>query len=109
MRHLFAGALVAIMAAACSSTPHAFDMPKPTEDQTYGISEVECSELQNGVLVKTGMCCWQGSVCGGGFPNIGCPEGKCCQVDDAIGASLDGGAPAKVVRVVGLQHRRIAK
>ena len=28
----------------------------------------------------TGMCCWQGQICGGGWPVIGCPKGACCWV-----------------------------
>jgi hypothetical protein len=28
----------------------------------------------------TGMCCWQGQICGGGWPVVGCPKGACCWV-----------------------------
>ena len=26
----------------------------------------------------TGYCCLEGDACGGPFPNVGCPDGECC-------------------------------
>lgn len=33
-----------------------------------------------GALHATGGWCPEGSVCGGDFPNVGCPKGACCWV-----------------------------
>ena len=70
-----------LVLAACGRST-AFDMPKAPGDQTCGIDEVPCFEPRDGALFATGDCCSRTYVCGGAFPNVGCPAGSCCAAGD---------------------------
>lgn len=53
--------------------------PTATPGEPCGRNPVWCVEQNDaGQLVPTGACCWSGEICGGHFPNVGCPVGSCC-------------------------------
>ena len=58
-----------------------------TKDYPCGKQGVVCEDQGDAGLAATGMCCDQGEVCGGGWPNVGCPAGQCCwEGDNGFGA-----------------------
>lgn len=86
MRHL-AAVLLALTFAACGEsilTP----ATGPGTEYPCGVGHTVCTD---------GMCCGVGDVCGGSFPNVGCPAGACCYEGlDAV--SRDAGLRQLVVR-----------
>jgi hypothetical protein len=50
----------------------------PAPGYPCGVTGVVCIEGTS--LTPTGMCCAEDFVCGGGFPNVGCPANYCCFV-----------------------------
>jgi hypothetical protein len=66
-----------------------------------GAMPTEC--VDGNPPVDTGECCEQGEVCGGSFPNVGCPREACCYEGTdvwPVGALQDGGAIAPERMVV---------
>lgn len=58
----------------------------PQPGYPCGTLGVVCVGMNDaGSVQPTGMCCDQGTVCGGGWPNVGCPTGECCD-EGTIGA-----------------------
>jgi hypothetical protein len=77
--------IVATALAACS-----WDKPIPTASQPgypCGVIGVVCEDASDAGLKATGMCCDQGQVCGGAFPNVGCPAGECCDENYGVNTS----------------------
>jgi hypothetical protein len=84
-----------LVAAACSNAPIS-EVKRP--GYPCGINGVVCVQRSaTGALVSTGMCCSEGEVCGGTFPNVGCPAGQCCFVG---GDGMDGALPPHAQRDV---------
>lgn len=81
MKHVVAILAGLLVFAACANAP----LPvTPEPGYPCGITGVVCLD---GHLHPTGMCCSTGEVCGGPFPNVGCPDGACCfEGSDEVGA-----------------------
>jgi hypothetical protein len=62
----------------------------PRKGYPCGINGLVCVGADS---KPTKMCCDQGEVCGGAFPNAGCPAGECC--DELIGANRHNADAAK--------------
>lgn len=61
-----------VVVVACSNAP----LPvAPEPGYPCGITGVVCVD---GHLHPTGFCCASEEVCGGAWPNTGCPSGACC-------------------------------
>ena len=87
--------LAALSLAACLDS---WDKPlstAPSKGEPCGPVDVPCFEPVDGGLRATGMCCGEYTVCGGAFPNVGCPAGACCSAD--VGAARDAGRSVRVV------------
>jgi len=65
-----------LLAVACGTVPP--KNPTTGDDQTCGLNEVECEELVGDAIKSTGTCCPRTTICGGHWPNVGCPVGYCC-------------------------------
>jgi hypothetical protein len=74
----------------------------PRDGMPCGIDGVVCFAGTDAGVQPTGMCCDQGTVCGGGWPNVGCPLGGGLLIN---GASLAGASQIiygpGIVNVVG--------
>lgn len=76
MRKLLVGVAMWVLALGlcqCHQSSAALSAPQPGAPCGVG---VPCYD--GNPPVYTHECCWQGSVCGGTFPNIGCPSDACC-------------------------------
>jgi hypothetical protein len=62
-----------VLGALLACHVDSWDPPeRPTTAYPCGVFGVVCG--------GTGMCCPEYFVCGGSFPNVGCPAGQCCDV-----------------------------
>lgn len=98
MKHVAFALLASALSLVACSTP-AILQPKTGPGTSYpcGVSGVVCVDRY---AHPTGMCCWQGEVCGGDFPNIGCPAGSCCyEGTDAVGARQNHAQARAVARL----------
>lgn len=78
---IFAIIAVALLAVACGG----WNAPIPTtpvKGEPCGVIDHACVEQTSTGLKPTGFCCGQNEICGGGFPNVGCPAGVCCDDGD---------------------------
>lgn len=82
--------LLLVVLAGCAAAAPMQEQP-PAQGTCPNASDVPCFDGQD--LHPTGMCCTKGYVCGGGYPNVGCPAGYCCYVGTALlSAAVDAGA-----------------
>lgn len=88
---LSAAVAAALLVVACAESSAPLEAPQP--GAPCGNAGVVCFGSD---MKATGMCCFQGSVCGGGFPNVGCPAGQCCY-EGTDGMSYDDIRPAPVL------------
>lgn len=98
---------IALCTASCAAD---WNSPKQLETPVDGYPCGTGGEVCVGADSKpTGMCCWEGSVCGGPPPNVGCAAGECCMADYGAAPDCDPALPEPCkprtphVRVVGAQ------
>jgi hypothetical protein len=90
--------LTLLLVAGCGAANSSASLtaPQPGAPCGAGVVCYETTDPAGQNLVPTGMCCWQGDVCGGSFPNVGCPPGQCCDVGFSK-LALDGAtSPARM-------------
>lgn len=97
LRTVFAMAVFAAILCAC----HESDTPlvAPQAGEPCGNAGVVCYDSINGSTQPTGGCCYEGSVCGGGWPNVGCPVDSCCY-EGLDGMKLEWDGTHQFARIV---------
>lgn len=75
---LVSGLVIGMLSIGCAAeNSNALIQPQP--GAPCGNAGVACYDNDvSGQLVFSHECCPQDFICGGGFPNIGCPATACC-------------------------------
>lgn len=94
-RAMWAAAVAGAVAVSACNTPAA-NFPPPTDDQTCGVNEQQCTTLVNGEQVRNGYCCPETTACGNPQLNWSCPTDSCCATGQGDGVGQYGvRAPVK--------------
>jgi hypothetical protein len=74
--------LLLLLSACTTEGPNPLYIPQP--GYPCGVGGFNCMEPNaEGIVVASTDCCDNGQVCGGPFPNVGCPADFCC--DEMLG------------------------